>query len=548
MANLGTGLTANLTYTFNCDGTATIGFVDSSNPGNSIVWTNQKTLISPQCFAQSGNNIFAGTTNGVYISTNGGTSWTICSDTGLTNTDITAIAISGNNIFVGGNGGGTNQQVFLSIDNGVTWTPKNVGITNTAISINTILITGSDIFIGGSDGGGDANIYISTDNGNTWTERDALIAPTVGNITELITNGTTIFAATDVGVWSSIDNGVTWIEHLFGLTTISILSLLISGNNIFAGTTNGVFISSNNGLTWISSNTGIPSSTNINSFTQQGNNIYIGTQRGVYLSTNNGSNWTLENTGLTTINTSSTFSNGIYIFAGTNGGGIFRTQVGDNFLWNTGATTETITVSENGIYTVVITFTFDGYLFATTLSYNVTQIPNTSNIPLTLTACTTDPAINVSNYINNLYSGDTINGNGLTNNIFYPNTGVGTYPIVYTLHGIVTGTYIGTIPLDGGSDGVTPIITNTGLQNQTCIKTLVITVNNCQIYNATITPGFITFCDPNVVIDVNVRFANAIYDNMVKERFGIAINQSYDLQQVIIAKEIIDFKELDNNN
>ena len=43
-------------------------------------------------FAVSGANIFAGTWGGVFLSTNNGTSWTAAS-TGLTKTDVRAFAV-----------------------------------------------------------------------------------------------------------------------------------------------------------------------------------------------------------------------------------------------------------------------------------------------------------------------------------------------------------------------------------------------------------------------------------------------------------------------
>ena len=60
--------------------------------------------------AVSGSNIFAGTFGGgVFLSTNNGTSWSEVNN-GLTNQQVTALTISGNDIFAGTNGGG----VFLS--------------------------------------------------------------------------------------------------------------------------------------------------------------------------------------------------------------------------------------------------------------------------------------------------------------------------------------------------------------------------------------------------------------------------------------------------
>ena len=63
---------------------------------------------------------------GVFLSTNNGTSWTAV-NTGLTNTYVYALAVSGTNLFAGTYGGG----VFLSTNNGTSWTAVNTGLTNT---------------------------------------------------------------------------------------------------------------------------------------------------------------------------------------------------------------------------------------------------------------------------------------------------------------------------------------------------------------------------------------------------------------------------------
>ena len=77
------------------------------------------------CFAVSGNNIFAGThSNGVYLSSNNGTSWaTVNNGLPITGNWITALAINGNNIFAGTE----NNGVYLFSNNGGLWTAMDSG-------------------------------------------------------------------------------------------------------------------------------------------------------------------------------------------------------------------------------------------------------------------------------------------------------------------------------------------------------------------------------------------------------------------------------------
>jgi photosystem II stability/assembly factor-like uncharacterized protein len=106
---------------------------------------------------------------------------------------------------------------------------------------------------------------------------------------------------------------------------IRALGINASGH-IFAGTWGGgVFLSTNNGTSWTGVNTGL-TSTIVQSLAISGTNIFAGTfGGGVFLSTNNGTSWTGVNTGLTSSYvTSLAVSSHKYLFAGTDGSGVFR--------------------------------------------------------------------------------------------------------------------------------------------------------------------------------------------------------------------------------
>ncbi|MFA4853356.1 MAG: T9SS type A sorting domain-containing protein [Bacteroidales bacterium] len=72
------------------------------------------------CFAVSGNgNIFTGTYGaGVFLSSNNGSSWTAV-NTGLTDTFVWSLAISGTNIFAGTGGNGVWKRALSDITVGV---------------------------------------------------------------------------------------------------------------------------------------------------------------------------------------------------------------------------------------------------------------------------------------------------------------------------------------------------------------------------------------------------------------------------------------------
>jgi hypothetical protein len=120
------------------------------------IQTNGPYGRSVRCFAGNGSNLFAGT-GGLFLSTNNGTSWTAV-NTGLTNTNAQALVVNGSNLFAGTWGGG----VFLSTNNGTNWTAVNTGLTNT--DVLSLAVNGSNLFAGTY-----GSVFLSTNNGTSWT-------------------------------------------------------------------------------------------------------------------------------------------------------------------------------------------------------------------------------------------------------------------------------------------------------------------------------------------------------------------------------------------
>ncbi|MCI0692225.1 T9SS type A sorting domain-containing protein, partial [candidate division KSB1 bacterium] len=180
----------------------------------------------------SSGHIFAGTNGGVFRSTDNGGSWAPV-NVGLTNLQVRSLAInSSRHIFAGTYGGG----VFRSMDNGGSWAPVNLGLTN--LFVRSIAIDSSGYIFAGTDGGG---VFRSTDNGGIW-------APVNVGLTNLevrslaINSSRHIFAGTGRGVFRSTDNGVSWAPVNVGLTNLIriVWSLAInSSGHIFAGTNGG---------------------------------------------------------------------------------------------------------------------------------------------------------------------------------------------------------------------------------------------------------------------------------------------------------------------
>jgi hypothetical protein len=108
-----------------------------------------------------------------------------------------------------------------------------------------------NIFAGTSQGG----LFISIDDGRTWSSANAGL-PTA-NVLALATNGTRVFAGVDPGgVYSSANNGAAWESANSGLSD-RIHCLVTLGSNLFAGADDGVYFSSNSGSDWEAENSGM---------------------------------------------------------------------------------------------------------------------------------------------------------------------------------------------------------------------------------------------------------------------------------------------------
>jgi hypothetical protein len=155
----------------------------------------------------SGTNLFAGTSGtnggGVFRSIDSGMSWTSV-NTGLPVINgelIASLAVSGATIFAGTYARG----VFLSTDNGANWNSVSSGLPIDAI-IKCLAIKGSNIFAG--TGGINLNqslyfygVFLSTDNGASWTPFNTGL-PTDMEVVSLAIIGTDLFAGTGgSGVW-----------------------------------------------------------------------------------------------------------------------------------------------------------------------------------------------------------------------------------------------------------------------------------------------------------------------------------------------------------
>jgi len=265
-------------------------------------------------FASIGSDLFIGTGSGVYVTSNNGTSWTAAS-TGLTNTDIEALASIGSNLFAA-----TGNGIFKSVNNGTNWTSMSTGLnTSNGTSVYSLFASGTNLFAGT-----EAGVFISVPPYTSWTAvNTGLMLVDYYAFTQI---GSYIFSG-GLGVYRTSNNGASWTEMTSGLPSIynsDFESFAVLGSNVYAGDLGlGVFKSTDNGTNWTAVNSGL-TDLHTQALCANGTSLFAGgLNGGVFLSTDNGATWTAENTGLTNLTVLSFQVFGTYLYVGT-AGGVFR--------------------------------------------------------------------------------------------------------------------------------------------------------------------------------------------------------------------------------
>ncbi len=154
-----------------------------------------------------------------------------------------------------------------------------------------------------------------------------------GNINTVFANGNTIYAGLNAtgSLIVSTDQGVNFNYDATGLVSGSdVRAFAANSTDVFTGTTNGVYRTSATGtINWVK----VLDNVSCFALYVNGNTVFAGTMGGgVYRSTDNGNSWTQVNNGLTMLHVYALTANSNYLFAGTyhdgnvSGQGVFRSS------------------------------------------------------------------------------------------------------------------------------------------------------------------------------------------------------------------------------
>ncbi len=325
--------------------------------------TNQRVW----ALASIGANLFAGTEGGVFLSTDGGATWSARSN-GMTFSVIQALAVDGVKIYAGTRlGTSATNEVWVSEDNALNWRKLGNGLAadfpaGSANRIYELAVSGGRLFAAGTsgvllfDGAKWSTVYkgpLVADFFSLAANSNSLYAGSAyhgiarstdgGASWGLVNNGLSgcqayavhkengvLYAGTNNGLFISRDEGQSWTQPDSPL--VQFYNFFSFDGKVYVGTNNGVYATSNQGQTWTRLSAGLPAG-NTFRFVAIGNVLYANvvsspSSGGVYRSTDGGQNWTAANTGLSTLFVFDLAVNGTTLFAAANGGGVFRSTDG----------------------------------------------------------------------------------------------------------------------------------------------------------------------------------------------------------------------------
>ncbi len=296
-----------------------------------LTWTGKKVLSwitsDIKSVGTNGSLILAGTNgDGLFKSTNNGLTWTLASASYPSLAKVTTILFKGTDIFVGT----VNGYFFKSSDGGLTWVaPGSIAFTS-GFQLNTLITDGRKIY-GGANG-----VYMTANDGVTWTALTSGFPGTLYVVNSLVRYDTTIIAGTqNAGLYKSLNGGTTWSPCNGGIpsgATSGWSSVVMRGTNVYAGNSGELWGSTNSGGTWFKRQLGL-NSTHINAMTMIGSKLYAGTDAaGVFFSINDGLYWDDLNVGLIAGNVSKMCYNGSTVYATTDGKGAGLYKSSDNGL------------------------------------------------------------------------------------------------------------------------------------------------------------------------------------------------------------------------
>lgn len=198
------------------------------------------------------------TTDNVYLTSNGGTTWTsikgnlpVNTSFGFSSLYFESFDKNSAKVFQQASGGAlyfnNNQALYSSIDNGVTWTLRsNFGFNPNRIT--DLIWNGSTILTSTAADG----VYQSTNNGDSFSKFNANTGLAPDNYHSLVTNNGKIFTTNGGGRFYGASDDLNLSEITTSGIYTDYVTKLSTGSLIAHGS--GISVSTDNGTTWTNQN------------------------------------------------------------------------------------------------------------------------------------------------------------------------------------------------------------------------------------------------------------------------------------------------------
>jgi photosystem II stability/assembly factor-like uncharacterized protein len=223
----------------------------SQRPDESMSWRAIAFAPSDPATVYAGTSAFfsAGTfddqmpAGGIYVSRDGGATWTPANDALSQEANVTSLAVDpyDRQVVYAATG---NHGLLKTTDGGQSWTASNQGLPESRVLSVVLHPSNAHIVYAGL---GMAGLYRSEDGGATWQSSAAGLNPEA-SISDIVfdpTDSQVIYVADRFsGVYRSTDSGTTWTPINVGLRTRAVNALAISsdGQHLYAATEGeGVF-------------------------------------------------------------------------------------------------------------------------------------------------------------------------------------------------------------------------------------------------------------------------------------------------------------------
>ena len=173
---------------------------------------------------------------GFYRSTDSGLSW-VTLRKGLTK-GVNALAFQGSHLLAG-----TTAGVFLSSDSGLNWNGLDTARLANSI-ISALAVTPNRLFAAE-----DSTVIYSIDNGDSWVETGMRFPSAVTTLTLL---GSNLFAVLEYNsIFRSTDSGLTWKQCGNGIKSLGYQpTLCLVDNNLYAFGASTNYLSRDSGFSW----------------------------------------------------------------------------------------------------------------------------------------------------------------------------------------------------------------------------------------------------------------------------------------------------------